>query len=451
MEAADTQLEPTRPAMRRSWAQRLTIVAVLLGAIACFAAAGTIAAGQWVLSQRNLVTLAEPTIERRITDPDIVVPSGSGAPATTEPSATTVPLVLAEPEAANFLVVGADNNDCSENPVTDERSDIGERSDTIMVWRANPDTNQLAVLSFPRDLYVEYPGGRQRRINEAFERDDPSQLQEVISYNFGIEVDHYVQIDFCAFRQIVDAVGGVEVPFEFPVRDIPSRGSPPLFFVEQPGCVNLDGDRALAYVRSRHYQFEDPPGSGNWESDPTSDFGRITRQQDFLRRMLAKVIAEGLYDPDVASALITTNSDYLTTDTGLTLRRMLEFANALRNFDADQVTTYRIESQNADRGGASVELPRIKGDNMQAILKIFRGEATLASAPDQTVSTVPSTTVPDDVSTPAATVPGADTGENDADGNDDGSTVTDEVVPTLPTVSATENTLGAAPDRNVSC
>jgi hypothetical protein len=170
--------------------------------------------------------------------------------------------------------------------------------------------------------------------------------------------------------------------------------------------------------------------------------------------MLAKVIEDGLYDPDVASALITTNSDYLTTDTGLTLRRMLEFANALRNFDADQVTTYRIESQNADRGGASVELPRIKGENMQAILKIFRGEATLASAPDQTVSTVPSTTAPDDDPTPAATVPGADTGDTDADADpdsgDDGSA--DEVEPpTLPTVSATENTLGAAPDRNVSC
>ncbi len=458
MEEADTQLEPARPAMRRSWAQRLAIVAVVLSAITCFTAAGAIAAGQWVLSQRNLVTLAEPTNERRVTDPDIVIPSGTGAPATTEPSATTVPLVLAEPEAANFLVVGADNNDCSDNPITDERSDIGERSDTIMVWRANPDTNQLAVLSFPRDLYVEYPGGRQRRINEAFERDDPSRLQEVISYNFGIEIDHYVQIDFCAFRQIVDAVGGVEIPFEYPARDIPNRNAPPLFLVEQPGCVNLDGDKALAYVRSRHYQFEDPPGSGNWESDPTSDFGRISRQQDFLRRMLAKVIDEGLYDPDVARALITTNSEFLTTDTGLTLRRMLEFANALRNFDADQVATYRIESQNADRGGASVELPRIKGENMQAILQIFRGEATLATAPEQAADVT--STVPADDETPTATtaVPDDDTSDESdetdvSDESDTGveSTVTDEVDPTLPTVSATENTLGAAPDRNVSC
>jgi LCP family protein required for cell wall assembly len=432
--------------LRRSWPQRLTVLLSVVAALACFSAAGAIAAGQWVLSQRNLVTLSETATERKGDGGRVVVPDGgSDDPDVADDLTTpTSSLVLAEPEAANFLVVGADNNDCSDDPITEDRSDLGERSDTIMVWRANPDTNQLAVLSFPRDLYVEYPGGRQRRINEAFQRDDPSRLQEVIAYNFGIEIDHYVQIDFCAFRQIVDAVGGVEIPFEYPARDTPRNGVP-LFLIEQTGCVNLDGDTALAYVRSRHYQYEDPPGSGNWKSDPTSDFGRISRQQDFLRRMLGKVIDEGLYSPDVASALITTNRDYLTTDANLTLRRMLEFASALRNFDADSVATYRIESESANRYGASVELPRINNDNMQAILAIFRGEATLASAPDQSLGTTTTeptgatttsttsttsttTTVPGD---PGTTVPGADT--------------------TLPTVAPTENPLGVVPDRDVDC
>jgi len=108
-------------------------------------------------------------------------------------------------------------------------------------------------------------------------------LQEVLNLNFGVQIDHYIQIDFCAFRRLVQAVGGVEIPFQYPARDKPSNGNPPLFLVEQTGCVNLDGDTALAYVRSRHYQYEDPPGSGHWVSDPTSDFGRISRQQDFLR------------------------------------------------------------------------------------------------------------------------------------------------------------------------
>lgn len=450
-----TGSDPSPPRkQRRTWPQRLTLLAVSFGAFVCFAAAGTLTAGQWVLSQRNLAPLAEPTSQRSgASNPDVVVPdleetSGdtSGEPdATVVPTVTAAPIVLAEPDAANFLVVGADNGDCGDDPVIEDRSDLGERSDTIMVWRANPATNQLAVLSFPRDLYVEFPSGSKARINSAYRRDDPTRLQEVINFNFGVQIDHYIQIDFCAFRKLVNAVGGIEVPFEFPARDKPNRNNPPLFLIEQTGCVNLDGETALAYVRSRHYQYEDPPGSGNWVSDPTSDFGRITRQQDFLRRVLSKVVSEGLYDPDVASALITTNRDYLVTDPELTVRRMLEFANALRRFDPSAVTTYRIESSSqTTSSGDKVEIPRIKGDNMRAILAVFKGEATLASAPAQEFETT--TTLAG--GTTATTGPPSTVADDTGDGTGD-----DAVAPgtTLPVVAAEENAVGVAPDRAITC
>lgn len=444
--------EPAEPAPRpkhhRTWPQRLMIALACVGAVACFASAGVIGAGQWVLSQRNLSVITETESEARgAGDPEIVVPDlapgDSVAPSPTTVPPTTVPLVLAEPEAANFLVVGADNNDCSDSPITEDRSDIGERSDTIMVWRANPDTNQLAVLSFPRDLYVEYPSGRENRINAAFRRNDPSLLQEVINFNFGIQIDHYIQIDFCAFRKLVDAVDGVDIPFEFPARDKPNNGNP-LFLIEGTGCVNLDGNTALAYVRSRHYQYEDPPGSGTWKSDPTSDFGRIGRQQDFLRRVLAKVIDQGLYDPRVAQALITTNREYLVTDPDLTVRRMLEFASALQNFDANSVRSYRIESTSRNISGASVQIPTIRNDEMQAILAVFRGEATLAAAPEQVLDATTDTTL---ASTPPATTVPAESSESD-----ESSESSDQAAATtLPVVEVAENGLGIVPDRNVSC
>lgn len=443
---ADTTPEKPRK-RRRTWPQRLTIFTVVVAAFACFTAAGVLAGGQWVLSQRKLAPLAETTTQRDgASTPGIVVPdlSTSAAPdaaptptLATVPSATVAgqPLVLAEPDAANFLIVGADNGDCGDDPLIEDRTDLGERSDTIMVWRANPKTNELAVLSFPRDLYVEFPSGRKNRINAAFRRDDPSVLQEVLNLNFGVQVDHYIQIDFCAFRRLVQAVGGVQVPFEYPARDSPQRGNPPLFLVEQTGCVNLDGDTALAYVRSRHYQYEDPPGSGHWISDPTSDFGRISRQQDFLRRVLAKVIDDGLYDPDVAQALITANRKYLVTDPDLTVRRMLEFANALKRFDPASVTTYRIDSTSHTLSdGAQVEIPKIRGDNMQAILAIFRGEATLASAPEQELAAT-------------TTVPVADAGSSDGES----STAEATTGSTLPVVSPEENNVGIAPDRSLTC
>ena len=417
--------------LRRTWPQRLTFVAVILTSLACFATAAGLAAGQWVLSQRQLVEL-DPAdgaaLDAAADGPTVVLPGMTTTTITAhDPDATTTSIALAEPDAANFLVVGADNGGCAEQESTGDRDDLGERSDTIMIWRANPDTNQLAVLSFPRDLYVDI-GGRRDRINTAYRRNDPSRLIETIGRNFGVPVDHYVQVDFCAFRELVDAVGGVEVPFAFPARDAKSG-----LAIPTTGCVNLDGDAALAYVRSRRYEYEDPPGSGDWTQDGTSDFGRIARQQDFLRRVVAKVIGEGLYSPNVASALITTNRQYLVTDTGLTINRMLEFANTLRRLDPGEITTYRIESSSETlSNGDKVERPRIGGDNMSAILSVFRGEATLGEAPDQVFKTTTTT----DARDAPTTLP------------DDDQSATST---TLPVIEAEENTVGIVPDRDAIC
>lgn len=422
----------TKP--RRTWPQRLTLGFVILVALACFATAAGLATAQWVLSQRNLITLDAPTSAQAGTAgaPEVVMPGAT----TTLPVAadvTTTSIELAEPDAANFLVVGADNNACLDETEGDpeDRTGLGERSDTIMIWRANPEVDQLAVLSLPRDLYVDVAGGRRARINSAFRRDDPGRLIDTIYLNFGIRIDHYIQVDFCAFERLVDAVGGVEVPFEYPARDRNSG-----LLVPEAGCVRLDGDDALAYVRSRHYQYEDPPGSGNWRTDGTSDFGRISRQQDFLRRVIATVIRDGLYSPNLATALITTNREYLVTDAGLTVRRMLEFANTLRRLDPSEITTYRIESTpETTASGELVERPRIGGDNMQAILAVFRGEATLASAPEQEFE-------PDNTTTTSITT----TTEVSGEPSDDADSTT-----TLPQVEADENVVGIAPDRDAIC
>ncbi len=434
------------PQPRRTWPQRLTFVTVIIAAIACFATAGGLAAGQWVLSQRKLITISpnDPAAAAGGGAGGVIVPGASttlpGSP--NDPSAPTTTIFLAEPDAANFLVVGADTGGCSDQVNTADRSDLGERSDTIMLWRANPETNQLAVLSFPRDLYVDIRG-RKDRINASYKRDDPSKMIEVLSTNFGVPVDHYVQVDFCAFRQLVDAVDGVEVPFEYPARDASSG-----LVVTNTGCVNLDGDQALSYVRSRKYQYEDPPGSGTWKRDNTSDFGRIARQQDFLRRVVSKVINDGLYSPDVASALITTNREYLVTDTGLTVRRLLEFANTLRSLDPADITTYRIESSTLiTSGGADVQVPRVQGENMQAILSVFRGEATLGEAPDQVFASTTTIAPRATTTTTTTTTEPIDT----TDTTDPDSTVATTTTTTLPTIEAVENAVGIVPDRNAVC
>lgn len=289
----------------------------------------------------------------------------------------------ADPDARNFLITGADNGSCvAEDSLTagsfGDRENSGERSDTILLVRVDPSANRVAMLSFPRDLWVELAGsGNMQRINAAYERDNPQRLADTIFENFEIPIDHYIQVDFCAFKTLVDSVGGVAIPFEFPARDTRSG-----LLVEDTGCVTLDGDQALAYVRSRHYEYEDPAGSGEWSQDPSSDLGRISRQQDFLRRLLATLLDSGL-DPDVARGLIRVGTDYVVTDRDLTPARMLEFAGVMRDVDPAEITSYQIEAEGRTINGNAVLLPRIEGDNMQRVLALFRGDISLADAPVQ--------------------------------------------------------------------
>lgn len=426
---------------RTRWAQRALIAALVAGSVLSLAAAGALAAGQWVVASRNLVTLLPQT-----------PPTTAPAPLTTDadgrPTVTTTPTVeagfpTAEPEARNFLITGTDNNECidPDSPFAGgfgDRSEFGERADTIMVWRINPSTGQVAVLSFPRDLYVDVAGGGKARINTAFRLNDPERLRATILNNFGIPIDHYVQVDFCAFERMVDAVGGVEVPFDYPARD-PATG----LNVPIVGCFNFAGDHALAYVRSRAYQYENPPGSGRWQRDGTGDWGRIARQQDFLRRTVATVLSRGLYTPSVVAALIETNRSYLTMDSGLSLNRLLQFAGALQDLDPSAIASYQIESSPEIIAGNAVLVPRIRNANMRAVLDVFRGAALLADAPSDAPAGEPTPEAdPTTAPAPAPTTPSMTGGA----GTDDTPTAS-----TLPTVTAEENLLGIAPPRDVTC
>lgn len=405
------------------------------------------------------------------------------AAATTRPaSVTTVPITSpatisddtapedtfpdADPDAQNFLITGSDNGGCVDpnSPTAGgfgDREEMGERSDTVMIIRVDPAAKRVAVLSFPRDLWVEISGRGTSRINSAYEAGSPQVLIDTIYENFGVSTDHFIQVDFCAFKTLVDAVGGVTVPFEFPARD-ENTG----LLVEEPGCVNLDGDMALAYVRSRHYQYEDPPGSGEWSTDGTSDLGRISRQQDFLRRVLSALLDKGPLNPSVARGLIDAGTEDIVTDRGLTIAKMLEFAGVMSDVDPDSITTYQIEAQGRTINGNSVLIPTIEGDNMQAVLALFQGETSLSDAPVQefddttTRPTIGTTTIP------GSSVPGDDD-ERDGDESDESPPPTDvsdatttgtngesgdsDVSSSVPSGEPQENQFGIVPPRDMHC
>jgi hypothetical protein len=155
----------------------------------------------------------------------------------------------------------------------------------------------------------------------------------------------------------------------------------------------------------------------------------------------------------VIRALIQTSDDYVVVDNNLTINKQLEFAGALREVDPADMTTYQIETRGAMIQGQSVLIPQTGGSNMQAILAVFQGDATLGSAPEQefaTTTTVPTTTAPDE---PLTTSIGPATTLNSPVAVVDSTTTVVEAVPfeTLPVVDAEVNSKGIFPNPSVSC
>ena len=301
-------------------------------------------------------------------DPIEATAAPSTAPAETAPAET---FPAADPTATNFLVVGADNNACADPGSPYAKSfandaSNGARSDTIMVVRLDAATDQVSVLSFPRDLWVRIPGNGSGRINAAYRRDDPQLLIDTLKSEFGVPVDHFIQLDFCAFKKFVDAVGGVAVPMPSAVRDT-STG----LDIAQPGCTTFNGDEALAYVRSRHFEYMDATGA--WHEDPSADLGRIARQQDLVRRVLARASSAGLLSPSAVTALYEAYRDDLVIDTGLTIAKMLQFVGALSTVSPADIRGYQIEASGRIIAGSSVLVWDKSSPSMNTILDSFRG------------------------------------------------------------------------------
>jgi polyisoprenyl-teichoic acid--peptidoglycan teichoic acid transferase len=275
----------------------------------------------------------------------------------------------------NFLLVGVDSaaNLDVDDPARAGREDIsGLRSDTIMLLRVDPASEQASLLSLPRDLWVPLASGGNNRINAAIETGGPEDLIDTIEGYLGIPINHYVQVDFAGFRGLVDVIDGVQVWFDRPARDRRSGLS-----VEQAGCVTLEPDQALAYVRSRHYEtFVD----GHWRTDPTGDLGRISRQQDFIVRSLRRAVDRGVRNPVTLDNLVDAALDTVTVDDLLKGDDIVDLGRRFKGFDPERLDLFTLPVDDDSIGGAAVL--RLRDTEAQPILDLFRGTDPNAVAPD---------------------------------------------------------------------
>jgi LCP family protein required for cell wall assembly len=278
---------------------------------------------------------------------------------------------------ANYLIIGSDtrsfvNNSSDAEHFGSAAEEGGQRSDTIMVAHIDPASNSGMLVSFPRDLKVNVPGRGFTRINSAFS-DSPATLIQTLKDNFNIPIHHYLEVDFAGFRELVDAVGGVPIYFTSSVQDVYTG-----LRIGFPGCYTLNGGTALAYVRSRHWQYKNTKDDV-WHEDPYSDLGRIARQQYFIRSLAQIAINTAAKHPLKANNIMNKAFASLTKDRNLGLSDIKGLAATLR--ETDPAVVQMITLPNKPSGdGATLLVDDAKAAPVLQALRSFSSDKDKPSA-----------------------------------------------------------------------
>ena len=260
---------------------------------------------------------------------------------------------LSNSSGTNYLLVGSDNflsGDQTREGVE------GTRSDTIMVLRV--EGGSAKMLSLNRDLWVTNPAtGSEGRLNATY-NSGPGNLVAAVTDNFGIPIERYVEVDFASFASLVDSFGGIEIHFENPAIDLGSG-----LVVNQAGMVELDGEQALAYVRSRSYT-EIIDGREVRQAG-LPDVNRTMRQQEFLRAIMSK--ASDRQNPFTLLRAADQMAAGLRIDDDMTLIDGVRFAWSMGRLDPETVVLPVVPRTTS--GGAQVlDL----GDGAEEVLAQFR-------------------------------------------------------------------------------
>jgi len=264
-----------------------------------------------------------------------------------------------------FLVIGSDSR-AGLDDLTNFGTAGGARADVIMLVRIDSSTSAAQILSIPRDLYVDISGHGQNRINAAYAFGGPSLIVETIRASLGVEVNHYVEIDFVGFESLIDELGGIELSFPYPARDLKSG------LDVDAGKQTLDGDTALAYARSRKYQEYQ---NGTWVSVDASDIGRTKRQQEVVRAIVTKLKRPGSITE--AGDIATTMARHMTIDSTLASSSVAGLAWAFRGIVAGSIEGTTLPTYGRTIDGRSVLIA--DEPDASAALADFRATGALSS------------------------------------------------------------------------
>jgi LCP family protein required for cell wall assembly len=297
----------------------------------------------------------------------------------------------------------------------------GERSDSVKIVHVDPDAGTIAMVSIPRDTMVTLLAnqslyGQYNRINVNF-GNDPSLLAQTITANFGITINQTIVVSFAGLINAADALGGVYLDFRYPSWD-PDSG----LRILHPGCQLLQGFQVLALSRSRHFyyntthakffpkttaSYDDLLNTG-WVYDGSSDFGRIIRQDDFLRAMVDE--SKKLYNPLTLNSFLSKLPQGISLDSNFTLHELVGLAVRFHSINANAIQTWTLPNYAVNNVGALGDVLFVQEPQAQQLLVNIFGSgltapkdpppnSSLQAPPPPVVTTTTSTVAPTTTST----------------------------------------------------
>jgi LCP family protein required for cell wall assembly len=256
---------------------------------------------------------------------------------------TERPKVVAR-TAVTYLIVGSDTREgltraeIKALKVGSTKVAAGKRSDTMLLVHISKSRDHATIVSIPRDTFVRVPEwidskGKVHppsysKINATFGRGDAPLLVQTLESMTDLRIDHYIEVSFVGFKEMVDALGGVEICTKRKIND------PKSHLVLSAGTHRLDGITALKYVRTRYF-------------DGMGDLGRMQRQQQFIAAMIREASSAGvLLNPVKLIKFISAALGSVTTDPGLKQDDLITLAEQLRGISTKKVRTLTVPLSN---------------------------------------------------------------------------------------------------------
>ncbi|WP_353944722.1 LCP family protein [Streptomyces sp. HUAS MG91] len=286
----------------------------------------------------------------------------------------------------DILVLGSDSRAGANKKAGGGQDDGSARSDTAMIVHIYKGHKKAGVVSIPRDTLIDRPectaadgtvhqAARQVMFNSAYSTGGAACAVKTVESVTGIRMDHYVEVDFSGFEQLIDDLGGVDVTTTKAIDD------PDSHLTLDAGTHTLDGKQALGLVRTRH-------GVGDG-----SDLGRIQLQQAFMKALMDQLKSVGVFtNPKKLYDLANTATKSVTTDSDLaSVKDLASFANGLKGIGSNDMNMVTLPVQYDTADANRVLVDQAKADQVWKALKADRtipksaGEGTATGQADGVV------------------------------------------------------------------